>query len=819
MWTHFFYTHVLNALVRTRTNCSVTTNAGLSTTTTNTNLSTMTTNTGLPTQANILNVLPNVGGREIVLTELANVSNGYNLLALARMEEDLAELPKSGLTKYLDHAQSRDGCVVVRYTDLGIGRLNMTVVSTDKRGNETVHEMITQASMWNWAKAECCSEYYRDVDIQNCHPELLVQMAEQHGLSCPHLIAYNQNRDALIKQSGLEKKQFKALFYSAVMYHPQCSEAQLKHKLEQFDLESEPPTFKELRAEMCAVSSKLSEQYPCYTAHAVQVKGADHFNLPGAALSYMVQTAEKKCIMALFDYFNTKSVGVGALIHDGLHLAKTADFSAHNRAACEYVKQQTGYTIRLAEKPFERFPLMKELCAATDMTDCVEHAYRILKGRIVRCDKRVWFRDAAYQWHSEKDDVIRLIAAEVSVMHILAGDGGPSISRNVVTQGQIGSKHTVAKELFDAAPDDADFIDRIRRNNVGKLVFVDGYWDFTLGEFVKEQIDCLARVPYKFPERNDDGMAECRRRIIEPILGELTESMMTWFSRGLAGNVTDKAWGAFLGERNSGKSVLIGAFEQAFGTALVATLNAETFMCSRFSDPDTAKSLGFLLQCEHHRLVFTNECDVTGDKQLNGALIKKFSSGGDSITARALYQNACTFRLSGRLCMAANDMPDVAPSDTTQTLDYFQAPRVFVPPGDARVGSDPMFLGQDDSIKDYCCSPQARAAITHLLLDAYGGRVRTSQMDTMREEFSAGSDEREKFFESFEITQDQVAHWVPVKEVAERVKKQRLSVTARRYNRWLKASGCDVGARRTTENGHRLRVVAGLKRKYIALDY
>eukprot|EP01046_Picozoa_sp_COSAG06_P088021 COSAG06_NODE_34470_length_474_cov_0.688000_1_plen_47_part_10 len=46
--------------------------------TTNTNLSTMTTNTGLPTQANILNVLPNVGGREIVLTELANVSNGYN---------------------------------------------------------------------------------------------------------------------------------------------------------------------------------------------------------------------------------------------------------------------------------------------------------------------------------------------------------------------------------------------------------------------------------------------------------------------------------------------------------------------------------------------------------------------------------------------------------------------------------------------------------------------------------------------------------------------------------------------------------------------
>ena len=53
------------------------------------------------------------------------------------------------------------------------------------------------------------------------------------------------------------------------------------------------------------------------------------------------------------------------------------------------------------------------------------------------------------------------------------------------------------------------------------------------------------------------------------------------------------------------------------------------------------------------------------------------------MTARALYQNACTFKLAGRLCMAANDVPDVAPADAVQTLDYFQCPRVFVPPLEA----------------------------------------------------------------------------------------------------------------------------------------
>ena len=73
--------------------------------------------------------------------------------------------------------------------------------------------------------------------------ELLVQMAEHHGLSCPHLIAYSNNRDKLIKQSGLTKKDFKALFYSAVLYHPQCTEDQLKRKLKTFDSKSEPPCF------------------------------------------------------------------------------------------------------------------------------------------------------------------------------------------------------------------------------------------------------------------------------------------------------------------------------------------------------------------------------------------------------------------------------------------------------------------------------------------------------------------------------------------------------------------------------------------------
>eukprot|EP01043_Picozoa_sp_COSAG02_P062753 COSAG02_NODE_8736_length_2459_cov_1.735593_2_plen_96_part_00 len=93
------------------------------------------------------------------------------------------------------------------------------------------------------------------------------------------------------------------------------------------------------------------------------------------------------------------------------------------------------------------------------------------------------------------------------------------------------------------------------------------------------------------------------RRIIVPILGELTESMLRWFAWGLAGHVQDKAYGMWLGERNSGKSVLIGAFENSLGRQLVSTLNAETFMVKQQGEQDISKALGFMLQCEHARLV------------------------------------------------------------------------------------------------------------------------------------------------------------------------------------------------------------------------
>ena len=116
---------------------------------------------------------------------------------------------------------------------------------------------------------------------------------------------------------------------------------------------------------------------------------------------------------------------------------------------------------------------------------------------------------------------------------------------------------------------------------MGRLVFEDGYFDFGAKAFVREPIEHMSRVPRPFPKRIERDVREVRKRLLEPILGDIEGAFMNYLARGLAGCVDDKSWAAGLGERNSGKSVLCTLAELAFGRDIVCTVNSESFLCSK----------------------------------------------------------------------------------------------------------------------------------------------------------------------------------------------------------------------------------------------
>ena len=63
-------------------------------------------------------------------------------------------------------------------------------------------------------------------------------MCEHYKLECTTLKQYIKQRGDLIKATGLDKSTFKKLFFSAVLYHPQCTDEQLQHKLNKFNLDT-----------------------------------------------------------------------------------------------------------------------------------------------------------------------------------------------------------------------------------------------------------------------------------------------------------------------------------------------------------------------------------------------------------------------------------------------------------------------------------------------------------------------------------------------------------------------------------------------------
>ena len=99
------------------------------------------------------------------LTERFDPRAARLMMALAPTVPELNDLTTSGFGKY---AAMEGGQVRVQYREWsgqGIGRFHIKALDKD---DEEV-DMVTQANLWNWAKAAVCPKFYKDCDISNAH--------------------------------------------------------------------------------------------------------------------------------------------------------------------------------------------------------------------------------------------------------------------------------------------------------------------------------------------------------------------------------------------------------------------------------------------------------------------------------------------------------------------------------------------------------------------------------------------------------------------------------------------------------------------------
>jgi hypothetical protein len=154
-------------------------------------------------------------------------------------------------------------------------------------------------------------------------------------------------------------------------------------------------------------------------------------------------------------------------------------------------------------------------------------------------------------------------------------------------------------------------------------------------------------------------METIRERLFCLSLGkEVGDYVILNLARGLAGDMMKRIMFG-LGMSNTGKGIMTKALQLSCGQ-YVDTFNAENLAYTT-SSSDEAQKLRWAYLLQSKRIIISNE--ITNDKPLNGNIIKKVCSGGDSLKGRLHGGLETSFIPQFLTCLLANDIPEIKPYD------------------------------------------------------------------------------------------------------------------------------------------------------------
>lgn len=170
-----------------------------------------------------------------------------------------------------------------------------------------------------------------DYDMANANPTLLQQICTELNIPCPVLSSYVEDREDRLSALPLERSEAKDAVI-AVMFG-----ANVYSNLKGTWLTS-------FHKECRSIADELTKHHPDIWK---ALKSRE--NARGKFLSRVILEAESECLVAMKEYASKHST-VRVLLFDGLMVDNTLD--CVNMSA--FVKEKTGYSVQIMEKPFAR---------------------------------------------------------------------------------------------------------------------------------------------------------------------------------------------------------------------------------------------------------------------------------------------------------------------------------------------------------------------------------------------------------------------------------------------------------------------------------
>ena len=776
---------------------------------------------------------------QFVLSEQFNIVNALKLLQSELIDEET----KASLAKYLSYSKNQKTDVLYKLPEDGIGRLNIRIndIKLDKDGipKDTCR---AQYNMYNLVKASICDKYYVDLDIKNCHPVILLQVFKNNQFQCVSLEKFVYGRDKLFKKFhkiGIYKPECKKLFM-AIFYGGSIQNWCSKNK---FPLNSIPTLFLDLEKEIIEGRNSLMSKDEMFKYMEKANKKCEEidceYNLKGKALSYFIQSIECSLLMKMYYFLQANNYIVGALIHDGLHLRKYGEDSEDaqylplmNKLE-KHLLDETGYEIKLAIKPFKVPDELDNIIIVENDEEAGILISDMLKDSYIECDNREFFKKDNIWITDEK-----VIRKEIKQF---------IYSQNFFIQGKNKLQHyskmtNGMNNIFGCVTPTKDdlFIEKLFNSNLGKLCYNNGFWDFEEGilKDYDNTISSCVKVNKDYVPSTAEEKEEVMKRIFNPIFANDQVMIKCWlntFARAMAGHIEDKNWVVNMGERNCGKSVLVGMMECAFGQ-YVRTTNGENFIFKN-SNGESSKALSWLIPFEFKRIITTNE--ITRDSgntfKINGNILKKLASGGDVIEARVNHKDEINFKIQARPMIFCNDLPPIEPADAKETSICFNFPSKFVANDHPQFGQTIYdganvlcsFQAKDDTIKEWSRSASAVQAFADIVFDHYGKLLpMPEQIASDSKDFSELENEYQAIDDLFSyMGMDQNVYnydlgksevkpiteesYETSKKIKYLIEKNNINMSSQKYNKYLITKGCITRAS-TTIDGKSTKVIRGI---------
>jgi len=563
-----------------------------------------------------------------------------------------------------------------------------------------------------------CHEIYDDIDMNNAIGCILIGFCETNKINCDGIKHYVKNRDECLGKFMSKYKLSRDNAKKALIKILLGGGKFLKIKKTGETIEYENDQLAQmLYDDSVKIKNflKTSEKYKSELDLVIKrrTKQGKAYNFEGSLLADIIFTEENKLLMKTINFLKKekKSIKNIVLIFDGFQIPKTENCTGKDFLInlSEFVSKDTNYNIIFSKKEMTdmiditkydvnpdldaEFEHKKYYCSTN--TQCADIILDLIQNKVKNCADVIWMkRESIGVWTDDlkriKNEIIDSILSN-DFWHIDAKKG--QLNKSYRDAEDIYK--TIINKLFvDKKYRDDDFYFNIVNKIKNKIFFKDGYIELIdngkwINRYYKDLQEedkyTFVRINRKIPDFKkvtENAKKDLNDRILKPILGDETSviNYLSHYARAITANFEDKQGVITCSERDSGKGVITLLVKNTFGK-YVGEISSDHFIIERMRAAHDAKKYAFLYEKRHCHILIANE-STTGigknDIYWDGAVFKRFLSGGDTVEIRPLYENETCIKPHFRIFVMCNDVPPIKPADALTKLSIINFPHKFI---------------------------------------------------------------------------------------------------------------------------------------------